>query len=520
MSEHETGADRHGKSPRLRNACKESPPATLTDGDRANVLSGCSSNAVMAKHRINGISGINGIKRIKRIENWLNKNWFVRHFRSLPLTKYSCWILVLLLLSPPLFAVDEAMFRGNAQHTGVYEAAGVAHFSKVKWKFHTGGAVISSPAIVAGVVYFGSSDHNFYAVDAETGTLKWKLETESRVSSSPAVSGGLVYYESYDGNLYAVDALSGALKWKFQTAGERRFAATHLHGALPAAETMPDPFDFYLSSPVVWSGGVYLGSGDGNVYALDAVSGQLKWKFKTGNVVHASPAIFEGTLFVGSWDSYFYAIDGATGKEKWRLKTGEDEKIHNQVGIQSSAAVANGLVYFGCRDSNFYAVEGKTGQKRWTFNNKGSWVIASPAVKNGKVYFATSDSGMFYALDAASGAATFSLNFKGWPMFSSPAIAGQMLYLGSHEGKLIAIDLSTQQTAWIFQTDGSKENGSKYTKPDGTPNYEAAFTDFFFDDMVSGVNKMMSVGTILSSPVVVGEVIYFGSADGNLYALM
>jgi endonuclease/exonuclease/phosphatase (EEP) superfamily protein YafD len=54
---------------------------------------------------------------------------------------------------------------------------------------------------------------------------------------------------------------------------------------------MPDPFDFYLSSAVVANGAVYFGSGDGNVYALDAANGSLKWKFHTGNVVHASPAL-------------------------------------------------------------------------------------------------------------------------------------------------------------------------------------------------------------------------------------
>ena len=114
--------------------------------------------------------------------------------------------------------------------------------------------------------------------------------------------------------------------------------------------------DFYLSSPAYWDGTVYFGTGGGNVYALDAASGNLKWKFQTGDVVHASPAIADGTIFIGSWDSYFYALDAATGKEKWRFKTGEDPDIHNQVGIQSSAVVADEVVYFGCRDSNFYAL--------------------------------------------------------------------------------------------------------------------------------------------------------------------
>ena len=428
--------------------------------------------------------------------------------------------LTILLLCMHGFSADSPMFRGDAQHSGVYDTAGVATINTVKWKFHTAGQVNSSPAVVGGAVFVGSTDGNLYAVDRESGTLKWKFDAKSRVVSSPAVAKGLVYFAAYDGNFYAVDAGSGQLKWKFKTQGERRFAGTHLHGSQPLSESMPDPFDCYLSSAVVSDGAVYFGSGDGNVYALNATSGDLKWKFKTGDVVHASPAIADGTVFVGSWDSYFYAIDAASGKEEWRFKTGEDHDIHNQVGLQSSPAVMDGMVYFGCRDSNFYALDAATGQKKWAFPNKGSWVITSPAVKDGKVYFATSDSSLFYELDAKSGAIVFQLKFQGWPTFSSPALAGNMLYVGSNSGKLIALDLAKQTTAWTFETEGSKKNGSAFTKPDGSPNYEAAFASDFYDDIVSGYNKMLTVGTILSSPAVADGVIYVGSADGNLYALM
>ncbi len=427
--------------------------------------------------------------------------------------------LAMLVVCSPVFAQD-AMFRGDPQHTGVYASSAVPQFSKIKWQYHTNGQVFSSPAVADGTLYASSSDHNLYALDAGSGTLRWKFKTDGRITSSPAITAGVVYFASFDSNFYAVDAASGALKWRFKTAGERRYAATHLHGAEPAAETMPDPFDFYLSSPVVANGIVFFGSGDANIYALDAATGHLKWKFKTGDVVHASPAIADGTLFVGSWDSYFYALDTSTGKVKWRFKTGGDPQIHNQVGIQSSAAIANGIVYFGCRDSQFYAVDAASGKQLWSFPNKGSWVIGSPAVHDGKVYFATSDSGLIHALDANSGVALFSLDNKHWPMFSSPAIAGDTLYIGSHEGKLLAIDLKKQKMAWTFQTDGSKQNGATYTKSDGTPNYEAAFFDFFYDDMVSGVQKLMSVGAILSSPVIANGTIYIGSADGNIYALM
>src|SRR5215471_18320701 len=326
------------------------------------------------------------------------------------------------------YAQDTPMFRNDPAHSGIYASVGVPKFDSVRWAFQTRGEVISSPAIVNGVVYVGSNDGNLYAIDQQTGKQRWKFATEARVTSSPAVANGAVYFGSYDGNFYAVDTVSGKLRWKFRNAGERRYAATHLHGSVPEGEIMPDPFDVYLSSPTVWDGAVYFGSGDGNVYALDAASGVVKWKFKTGDVVHASPAIVDGKLYIGSWDSYFYALDAASGKELWRFKTCEDPDIHNQVGIQSSATVADGVVYFGCRDSKFYALDAATGQQRWVFPNKGSWVITSPVVREGKVYFATSDTALLHIVDAKTGTSIDSIKFH-WPIFGSPSIAGDMLYV-------------------------------------------------------------------------------------------
>ena len=275
--------------------------------------------------------------------------------------------------SLPISAQDAPMFRGNLQHTGVYSAPGVTKLAGIKWKFHTGGSVISSPAVVDGVAYVGSTDGYLYAIDTASGTLKWKFETKSWEVSSPAIVQGTVYFLSYDSNFYALDAATGHLKWKFATGGEKRYAGTHLHHLAPAAETMPDPWDFYLSSPAVWNGAVYFGSSDGNVYSLDANSGALNWKFHTGDVVHSSPAIAEGVLYVGSWDTYLYALDAASGTEKWRFKTGDDPDIHNHVGIQASPAVADGIVFFGSRDSYAYGVDAATGQQLWKFSTNGSW---------------------------------------------------------------------------------------------------------------------------------------------------
>ena len=412
-----------------------------------------------------------------------------------------------------VFGEDTATFRGNAQHTGVYGGAGFAQLTGVKWTFHAEGQLIASPAVDGDTVYVASTTGKVYAIDRGTGKPKWQADLKTRISSTPAVARGLLYFAAFDGNFYAVDAATGKTKWTFKTGGERRFSGRHLHGLQPAGETMPDPWDCWLSSPAVWSGAVYFGSGDGSVYALEAATGALKWKFKTGDVVHASPAIADGMVFIGSWDSFFYALDAATGSEKWKFKTGEDAENHNQQGIQSSAAVADGMVYFGCRDSHLYALDERTGEKKWAYGTKGSWVLNSPAVSNGKVYFATSDTGLLYAADAKTGAIDYSVSFNGWPVYSSPAIAGDMLYVGSTEGTVAGIHLPSGRIAWSFATEASKQNIG------GIKTYFEPFTTDFYDDVVTAYNKLLTLGPFLASPVVVDNVVYVGSVDGNLYAL-
>lgn len=431
-------------------------------------------------------------------------------------------ILALLLLSPLATRgraeSQPAMFRANPQHTGVYAGEGSTEFKTIKWKFKTARRIFSSPAVYAGTVYVGSDDGNLYVVDASNGTAKWHFQTPGAVNSSPAVSPEGVYFSSADGSFYALDPRTGSLLWKFQTAGERQFEAKGIHGLTPRQQTIPDPWDFFLSSPVLAGGLVYFGSGDKHFYALDARTGQLKWKFPTRGVVHSSPAISEGVVYFGSWDSYLYALDARTGLEKWRFKTGEDPENWNQVGIQSSPAVADGIVYFGCRDAHLYAVDARTGQPKWNFPTKGSWIINSPAVHDGVVYFGTSDTALFRAHDAKTGTPRFTLE-AGMFIFSSPAIAGQMAYFGTFNGKLHAVDLRAVKFKWEFQTEAGKQNAQGLIGADGKPDYPAIFVSNFWEDMVVAVHKLFSLGAILSSPVVEKGVIYFGSTDGYLYAL-
>ena len=177
------------------------------------------------------------------------------------------------------------------------------------------------------------------------------------------------------------------------------------------------------------------------------LSGELHWKFQTGDVVHASPAYADGVVFFGSWDSYFYAVDARTGQEKWRFHGGEDAVIHNQVGFQSSPAVVNGVVYTGCRDSKLYAIDAATGSEKWRFNASGSWVISSPAVAHGKVIFGTSDSSLYIVARRRQPARSSSKQQGKAYMFSSPRSPATPSTSGVLNGTLEARDLDSGDAA-------------------------------------------------------------------------
>lgn len=426
--------------------------------------------------------------------------------------------LVLFVSVCTLNAMGQSMFHGNPAHTGVYESAGPKELKGVKWAFKTGGPIVSSPAFADGVVYITSLDHRLYAIEQETGKEKWRFESRMPIASSPAVSGGTAYFVSSAGALGAVDIATGKPKWAFATEFERKFEAKNLHGYPSPAQTIPDAWDLWTSSPTVVNGRVYFGSGD-SVYAVNGDSGTVLWKFSTKDIVHASPAVVNNTVYIGSWDSNLYALDADNGQEKWSFKAGEDNTIHNQVGFQSSPAVVDGVVYVGCRDGHVYAIDAASGRKKWDYPTSKSWVNGTPAVRDGVVYVGTSDSARFIALDAKTGRLRWNFNAHAY-MFSSAALAGDLAYVGDHNGRVYAVDMKTGKQAWEFQTEASKKDPMKVLTPEGSLNQEAFAPTFGdFEDMYIDFYRFVSIGAIVSSPAVDQGVVYVGSMDGNLYAL-
>ncbi len=324
----------------------------------------------------------------------------------------------------------------------------------IKWMFNANDYIVTSLAIRGDVLFFGSANGNFYAVNSTTGISLWNYGTVGRLESSPAVSDDMVFFGSNDGYLYAL-MLNGSLAWKFQTGG------------------------IILSSPAVSDDMVFFGSNDGYLYAL-MLNGSLAWKFQTGDKILSAPLLAYGLLYFDSTDGSVYTFSPKTGKMVWNysgeapfasspiasnfiLYVGSDDgtlyafntfngtlvwKQRFPGKIQSSFAVSpNNMLYFTCRDGNVYAVYAADGSRFWNITT-GTEAQSSVRYDDDSkfIYFGTSDNNVYAA--NLTGSVAWRFETGNW-VISTPLVRNGMLYVGSYDGNLYAV--STVRTSFPSQ---------------------------------------------------------------------
>ena len=311
------------------------------------------------------------------------------------------------------------------------------------WFFQTGKGIFSTPVIDAhGVIYFGSADHKFYALNAD-GSEKWHFKTGEIIDSAAALPDdypGTVLVPSGDGFLYRIDAENGREVWRFDARQAPRASYNNW---------------FEANVAIGVDGTIYAGNTNFNYYAISS-DGRLKWTYETGaNAWSAAAFAADGTIYWGSCDTFFHAVTN-DGKGKWKRRT---------LGfIAASAAIGlDGTVYAGSFDSSFYALDPFTGKTRWKFK-ANDHIYSSAALleahdRTRSIIFGSAD-GILYSLSPEG-----NLQWQydtGAPIRSSPVIGfgpqGEeepIVYFGNGDGKLFAIEAQSGRKRWSFDTTGA-----------------------------------------------------------------
>ncbi len=280
--------------------------------------------------------------------------------------------------------------------------------------------------------------------------LAWaaNLDNPMGLTAEPLVVDGVVYMTAPRALVYALDATSGRLLWKFDPKTRLDYSTDQSQAAR------------INRGVAVWSGRVYVGTGDCRLIALSAATGARLWEApvcdpkETG--ITDAPRVADGKILIGYEAENFVrgslvAFDANSGKELWRFWTvpGDPAKGFENATIAKAAQTwsgenwwkesgggvwnaitfdpTTGLVLFGTSKTQPYrnpkderlftgsivAVHADTGRYAWHFRtstptrqSENFHITIADLVINGKqrhVAMTAPRVGTFYVLDAATG---------------------------------------------------------------------------------------------------------------------
>jgi outer membrane protein assembly factor BamB len=227
--------------------------------------------------------------------------------------------------------VNGTVYFGNAD--GLFYAVDITT-QEQRWRINTGRRSLWPAGYDNGTIFL-AAENTLYALNSENGQEKWKLEKASaQWWNGPAISAGVVFAGSGDGNFYAIDSQTGAVLWSAPGEGD------------------------VWSAAAVADGTVFAGNKDEYFYAFNAQTGERLWRFKAEDWVVADPIVSDGVVYFGVGNHEFparegprhlYSLDAQTGQQLWSYEA--DGRL------LAGVAVGGGAVYFGSVTGKLYAIE-------------------------------------------------------------------------------------------------------------------------------------------------------------------
>jgi eukaryotic-like serine/threonine-protein kinase len=273
-------------------------------------------------------------------------------------------------------------------------------------------------------------------------------------------------------------------------------------------------------SPVVAAGLVFVGTEDGNLFAIDIYRGIERWRFHLGRSVYTPPEIAGGRVFCMNRAFCLSAIDAQTGTEV--PLGGHLFNLRNP----SPPAIVEQVMYIS-DDSGYYALDMATGEIIRSFDREG-FGNKRPVVGNGIVSFSGDTWVEVFGLE--NGAPTHTRDSVESLFEHEICLHDSSLYffvwMGYHmtdDPEALPRSLFRYAMREGFERNYLELPQDSRTAPaaeDGIIYFGGDRGLYAIDIQAAAVRWEFTAGApIQSSPSLAEDLIYFGSDDGALYVL-
>jgi eukaryotic-like serine/threonine-protein kinase len=343
----------------------------------------------------------------------------------------------------------------------------------VVWKYKTDRAVIAAPMVRNDTVFIGSLDGNMYALNATSGQLLWQFGTHHQIRNSAVLLDNIVCFES--GNVLYGLSNGGALLW----------TDTLYHGKLINEH---DEWDVFRPSPIIDNGIAYIGSEEGFVIGVKIETGERVFQVQTPQAnanIETTPAIYRGKIYVGDWLGVLSTFDLETRELLWQYDTKADNTYTHWVNaLISQPLIHNDILYFGGRSCNLYALDPETGKKLSMYHQPSNmWIFGGPVEADNILYAGSSYQQVLYAFSP-----------------EKLELLWQIKVHGINYGDPLAID----KYVVVGTGDYNSRNSGSVT---------------IVNTETKTIDGRINVGGWVQTPVFNNGKIFFGCADGHIYAV-
>ena len=289
------------------------------------------------------------------------------------------------------------------------------------WDSRQSALLSGGPVFGANKIFIGSENGKIYALNAQTGALVWQATIKGEVINAPAVESDIVVVNSASGILKAFNAENGEELWKV----EQDVPALTLRG---------------ISTPVIASGGILVGTGKGSVDVYLLEKGQQGWSTEIGEAtgstelervvdVDSAPVVFGDKIYAVSSRGNLAAIELKSGRVLWKRQYSSYRQI----------SIYRNTIFLTSTRGYVYAINRLNGIERWSNLALANRNVTGPVLV-GKYVVVGDFEGYLHWLSLETGEIVARHKVDGSGINSTPTVVNNIIYSQSRDGDLQAIE--------------------------------------------------------------------------------